>query len=335
MLFCSCQFATDSDPAQSSGVGGPSGTGETGTPEGSTTSTSATTAETTATTSGPTGQTQDPTEGDTTASDESSDTGTIPVGCPEPLPEGWILCEDFEDIADPLTHFPHFAGDGLSLDGPGFDSPTSLVITHQPNVNWSGSLQIRFGEGPEAINVAAPHEAFDEAWVRFRFRSGENWPVDGPGDLLSIEGVTGPASATTFLARVTADPFDTIIYTSAFTCINYDDHACDGIMDWNDLYPVGSRPGSAEVFDPAVVESWHCVVMHARLNDAGQFNGVLETVVDDAMDTQMSDVDYRGVRDDFSFNRLSVTTYISDPQPEPMVRYIDDVVVSAVSIDCE
>ncbi len=327
-MLCSCRFDGDGSPQSTGAFEPPSTTTDEAGTTGPSTAASGTTANDAST------STQDPDDGDTTAFDPT--TGGEPIGCPAPLPVGWILCEDFEQIADPSAHFSRFTGSGVSLGAPGFQSPTALTMTHQPDINWSGSVQIRFGEGPPGAAVVASDQRFDEVWVRLWLRAGEGWPVNGPGDIVSVDGVsTNPAGATTFLARVSADPFETVSFSSALSCVEGDEHVCDGEMDWSDLDPRGFRAGSAELFATDAVEDWHCMVIHARLNDPGASNGVLETVVDGELDTWMTDIDYRGGRSEFAFNRVSLEAYISQPQAQPMRRYIDDVVVATVPIDCD
>ena len=336
-----CAFDV-ADPDPPAGTPGGSGSSQTGDPEDP--------SATTATSSGmpdpdPSGATSagTPTSGtsgdDPTTGSSSDDTGEVEVGCPNPLPPGWILCEDFEGIDDPAAHFATWQGPesppGMDLQGPGHDSPTALQITHQLDVTWSGVVQLRFGDGPPATNVAQPEGSFDEVWVRFHTRVAEGWPIMGPGDLLSVGGVSeSPPGAITFVARVTADQDDPELFSSVRSCIFGSVHNCNGTQDWEFLTDRGSERGSEPVFGD-LAESWTCVVLHARLNTAGQANGVLEVLVEDTLDSQIQNIDYRGTRADFGFNEVRIPTYIEQPMSEPHTRYIDDVVVSATSLDCD
>jgi len=270
-----------SDPA-------PSGSSSSDT--GNAVDSSTTTTPTSATSGG-----SDTTTGGTPSDDDSSgqtpttaDAGTEdpdPIGCPEPLPEGWILCEDFEDIADPTAHFATWEGAGLGLEGPGRDSPTALQITHQADEHWSGFVQIRFGEGPPATEVAQPNARFEEVWVRFHTRVAAGWPIMGPGDVLSVGGVSkDPAGATTFLARVTANQYSPQLFSSAYSCIFWDQHPCTSDQDWGTFALRGTGVGTEPVFGD-LAESWTCVVLHARVNTPGQSNGVLDVLIEETLDS--------------------------------------------------
>jgi len=290
--------------------------------------------------SGPSGpsETDDttPQPGDTgDATGETSGGIDIDIGCPDELPDAWVFCEDFEDIDDPDTHFARWEGPGLALEGPGYDSPTALEITHTANINWSGQAQIRFGQGPAANNIHAPGGLFDEVWVRFRTRVDEDWSIQGPGDVLSVDGVNGNPDALTFLARVTSAPTEDVLRSSAFSCVFYDSHPCTGVNDWNTLQYRGHGVGGTPVFGGPQSIDWTCVVLHARLNTANQADGVTEILVEEQVDSQISTIDFRGIRDDLGFNQVSIPTFNEDPSADDQRRYIDDVVVSTASLDCE
>ena len=89
------------------------------------------------------------------------------------------------------------------------------------------------------------------------------------------------------------------------------------------------------MFEAPTAQDWTCVVMHARLNSPGQQDGVMEILVGDTLDNQLLNLNYRGILGDFGFNRLSLPTYMEFPLEATYRRYIDDVVVSSTSLDCD
>ncbi len=270
---------------------------------------------------------------------ESTETGDLEIdpACPQPLPESWVLCEDFEDVTDLNSEFAGVSGSGLSIGGPGYESLSALQITHFAQQQWSGELRIRFGEGPQANNVVEPDQQFDELWVRMRFRASEGWPVGGPGDLLSIDGVDdSPGWAATFKARISADQAESSIRNSAFTCFLGDEHPCvGGSADWEFLRYLGGQLGAVPVFDASVVEDWHCAVLHARLNTPNNADGLFEVVVDGQPDGSLTNLNFRGWHSDLGFNLISIPTFIEAALQDDHRRYIDDVVISSAALHCE
>jgi len=290
----------------------------------------------TATAGGETSPTLGETTGETTGqtTDETGDVEVKP-GCPDPLPENWVLCEDFEGVGDLASHFSAVDGSGLAIGGPGFESRDALEVTHFAQQNWVGELLIRFGQGPSADNITQPDARFEEVWVRARFRADRGWPVRGPGDLLSVDGVEGPDWAATFKARISAGQSEPAVRNSAFSCVFGSQHPCDGTDDWSLLAYLGGEPGQVVVFDESVVHQWHCAVIHARLNTAGSSDGLLEVLVDGQSDASVTGLDFRGSRSDLGFNVVSIPTYMESALQNDHRRYIDDVVVSTESLDCE
>lgn len=343
LCLAACSFETadtapaDSSPAaETSGGEGDTTTAPTGNPM-STGPGGETSSPSTATTGGETsptvGETTDETTGDTTG--ETGDVNVEP-GCPQPLPDSWVLCEDFEDVGDFSNHFAAVYGSGLAIGGPGYESTEALELTHFAQQSWSGELWIRFGEGPASANTAEPDTQFDEVWTRFRFRADEGWPVQGPGDLLSIDGVAENGGwGATFKARVSAGQAESSIRNGAFTCLFGGSHPCMGANDWDHLSYLGGELGEVPVFAESVAEQWHCAVLHARLNTAGNSNGLLEVAVDGQSDASLPGLDFRGSRSDLGFNMLSIAAFLEAPLQDDHRRYIDDVVVSTEALDCD
>ncbi len=348
LCLAACSFESadttpqDSTPAEdtSGDEGGSTAEPPTGNPMSTGTS-GETSPPTTATTGGETsptvGETSNETTDETTgeATDETGDVEVEP-GCPQPLPDSWVLCEDFEDVGDLGSHFAAVFGSGLAIGGPGYESAEALELTHFAQQSWSGELWIRFGEGPASANTAEPDTQFDEVWTRFRFRADEGWPVQGPGDLLSIDGVAQNGGwGATFKARVSAGQAESSIRNSAFTCLFGGDHPCMGDNDWDHLDYLGGELGEVSVFGEEVAQQWHCAVVHARLNTAGNSNGLVEVAVDGQPDASLTGVDFRGSRSDLGFNMLSIAAFIQTSLQDNHRRYIDDIVVSTESLDCD
>lgn len=270
--------------------------------------------------------------------DDTGDTGDteVPEACPQPLPDGWVLCEDFEDVDGLADHFAAVNGPGIAIGGPGYNSPEALEITHFAQQGWVGQLLIRFGQGPSANNIADPTNRFDEVWVRMRFRAGEGWPGGGPGDLLSVDGVEeNPDWAATFKARISSGQSESSLRNSAFTCVFGNQHLCTGTEDWTVLDYLGGELGQVPVFDESVASEWHCAVLHARLNTSNNSDGLIEVEVDGQADASLTGIDFRGARTDLGFNLIDIPTFTQTPMQNDHRRYIDDLVVSTQALDCE
>lgn len=336
LVGCSFESLSASDPAVSDDETATSS--ETDAVDGHDSSSSSAT-QTDSATSGPdtdppAPSTSGPSETDADPSDDTTGGTDAELGCPDPLPDAWILCEDFEDIDDPSSHFAWWAGAGIALEGPGRESPTAFEVTHFPGESWSGVAEMRFGSGPAANNVAQPDALFDEIWVRFHTRVDDGWPVEGPGDLVELEGIDG-AGAMAFISRASATQDAPQVWSGAYSCVGYDQVYCDGVEDWVDLTWLGGQRGQAAVFAAPTAQEWTCVVMHARLNTPGASDGMMEVRVNGVPDSQVSNLNYRGVLDELGFNRIGLPTFMEVPLQQTHQRFIDDVVVSEERLDCD
>ena len=279
--------------------------------------------------------------GETNPDDDDS-TGDAPnfdpaaPGCPDPLPDEWVLCEDFENVDDPQSYFPRLYGNDIDVEGDGYESNTSLRINHEQGSDWDGLVSMRFGRGgPEHPNVARPNATFEEVWVRFMFRTQEDWPVEGVGDFFDLDSrVADPAWGRAFMARVSSPTWATNLHAGVFSCLFPDFFPCDMENEWTYLQPRGSDQGEAEVFEDDNAESWHCMVVHARVNTPGLADGVLETLVDNDQDAGLYNLDYRGGYDEYGFNAITLPTYFDGDTSEARFRYFDDFVVATVPLEC-
>ena len=106
-------------------------------------------------------ETESPT---TSAPSTTSDTGEPPIdGCPDPLPSGWILCEGFEAIDDPATHFAVWAPteSRFFIDATQAHAGIASLAVQHDNEYYSGSAWIRFGAGPGMARYS-PEARFTE-----------------------------------------------------------------------------------------------------------------------------------------------------------------------------
>ena len=337
-LLVGCFF----DP--SGGTGGDSedtgsASGTTGSPSTSSSTSLSTSASEPSTTGDPDTGSQSSTETSETSptSSEASDTGDPPLeGCPEQLPDGWILCEGFEDIDDPDAHFSLWSspepGDRFAIDSmQAHDGDASLVAQH--DVEWfSGAAWIRFGQGPMQT-PHAPRARFEEVWVRMHLLLEDGWDVGGLGDLIEVNSL-GTNWAHTMSASIDAPSGGDSLRARARTCVSSGVVQCDGQQDWQDLQELGNDPGDTALFDGSASGQWHCIVMHVRLNEPGTSDGVLEISLDGAPEATLDDLDFVGTIEGAGLNALHLSAYRENGPSQAVRRYIDDIVVADVPLDC-
>jgi hypothetical protein len=339
-LLVGCFF----DPSGGTGGDSEDDTGSSGTTSSSSTVSASSSAPSTsasdpsATANPETGSQSSTETSDTTpTSSEASDTGEPPLeGCPEQLPDGWILCEGFEDIPDPGAHFSLWSspppGERFAIDSTqAHDGEASLLAQH--DTDWfSGAAWIRFGEGP-MVTPYSPRARFEEVWVRMHLLLEDGWDVGGLGDLVEVNSL-GTNWAHAMSASIDAPSDGDSLRARARTCVSGGVVQCDGQQDWQSLQELGNDPGETALFDGSASGQWHCIVMHVRLNTPGMNDGLLEVSLDGQPEATLDDLDFVGTIDDAGLNAIHLSAYREGGPPDQVRRYVDDIVVADVPLDC-
>ena len=73
---------------------------------------------------------------------------------------------------------------------------------------------------------------------------------------------------------------------------------------------------------------------YARLNDAGQNNGVLELWINGNLDAQASGLNFLGTFSAYGINAVYVENWWNAGSPVAQERYLDNFVVSTQRIGC-
>lgn len=283
----------------------------------------------------------------------NDDGGTTGVGgtaapCPDPLPESWIFCEDFEDLSDPSeTFFEYADADGAFtlVDGVGASGQRSMVASYTEGREDAGLVLVSIGESPIDQGVRPAHAVdgrFDEIWWRFRVRTQADWPGFGPGRLTRAMSFASPDWSEAFVAHVRsaasredADLLGPTLEAVPETCIDEDAQvACAGYDDEGGLESLGGLVGQSPIFSAESAGEWHCVEVHMAINTIGQADGVLEFFVDGQLENGRSDLDWRGAWNAYGINAVAIENFWPGGAPAPLRRWIDDLVIATDEIGC-
>ncbi len=285
------------------------------------------------------------TETDASATDDGDGTTTTPgestgsdtdvpqgFGCPSPLPSEWIFCSDF-DGGSPEGAFSEWQPDPTRMgvvEDEGLDGSSALEISHDPANVWSGRAVVYFGDSPrEATMVYADDASLPEVWVRIFLRTEANWPSNGPGDLLSIDLETVDGDDIVAVARtpIYTPTLQQVLSVHAQRCFTGMDPGCGAPMS------LGALPGATSVYDVSRSDTWQCIELHVGV-DQGEADGIVELLVDDAQDALRDDYAFLQGFQDNGWNALQITGSWDGGPPQPLRRWIDDVVISRAPIGC-
>src|SRR5256885_9906700 len=97
---------------------------------------------------------------------------------------------------------------------------------------------------------------------------------------------------------------------------------------------LGAQGGVTPLFDASHVGQWYCVEAHARLNDAGQANGVFEFWVNGNLDARVTGLNWVGSYSAYGINAVFFENYWNTSSPVAQDRYFDNIVVGTQPIGC-
>lgn len=277
------------------------------------------------------GDDDDGTDGD----DDDDDTTPPFEACPEPMPDGWIFCEDFEDletVADLESVFAvvDSAGDRLaSTDVAGHSGSRSLRVDYDGINQWNGRVGILFGGLP--FDWTGPAYAADvhadEIWVQFHTRSDDDWPGVPPGQSMRIATLRGvnwtpPAQLNLITVGTNLSPT-----AQAMGCAG-----CSGFDDWGNYPQLTVATATKPVYDDASATQWHCVELRLKLNTPGRADAEIDVFIDGELDASAEAFDWRGSSDE-GWNYVALHHWWSNPGTLVAVdRYYDDLIVSTAPI---
>lgn len=260
--------------------------------------------------------------------------------CPEPLPQTWIFCEDFESIEDPAAVFFEYQSDGgafVLVDDQGASGNHSMRASYHATFEGAGWLSIAFGENP-VVSAERPLYAgtkqFDEVYWRMRIRMQRGWPDVGPRKLTRLTSVADANWAQSMMASLYTNGDEVALAGDPASCVVDGSVSCTGFGDAS-LQPLGLLPGKRPLFSDDYSGQWHCVEGHVRLNTPGEMDGVFEFWVDDELENGRYDLDWRGSWQQYGINLIAVENFWTGGAPEDLDRWIDDIAISTEPIGCE
>lgn len=260
------------------------------------------------------------------------------VGCPDPLPDGWIYCQDFENLGDPFEHFEPYFPDATNFEvgaTAAFSGERSLRIRYtEAGDDWSGEAWVRFGDAGNAGPVFASGEVFEEIWARVYVRTQDDWAGGGFGEVFGLDALEGAANARVAVVNVASVPANEFLTMQTRSCVVDGALPCDGNQDWNTDRVLQNLGGSTVVADVEQGPMWHCLVLHVALNEVGMTDGFAELIVDGVEDIVFYDLDLRGTWDQTGLNTLRLESSWPGGPAAPVERYVDDLVIAAAPLDC-
>jgi hypothetical protein len=259
---------------------------------------------------------------------------------------GWIWCDDFEqDRLGRYFEYDNSGGNFVRIAGVGVGGSIGMrgrwVNTGQPQAS-AGSLHLAFGKTPQSYfrPVDAGTAIYRDVYWRMYVRFQPGW-VGGGADKLSRATVF--ASSTSWAQAMIAHVWsgtDPGAYQNYLVLDPASGTDASGNLrttkynDFDNLRWLGGVYSATPVFDANHRERWQCVEARAKLNDAGQSNGLFELWIDGVLEARRSGLNWLGAFSAYGINAVFFENFWNAGTTRVQERYFDNIIVSTQPIGC-
>jgi hypothetical protein len=261
--------------------------------------------------------------------------------CDAAKPE-WIFCDDFE--TDRLGSYFEYVNPDSSFsltDSVGVLGSAGMRAHFDKGQIDAGSLKLALGRTPTPYMhpVDSGTAVYREIYWRVYLRNDSTWTGGGGDKLSRAQVLVTPQWAQAMGAPVWSsggttpdanylviDPYSGTNLTGALSTTTYN--------DFPNLRWLGVARSVTPIFDSSHVGRWYCIEAHARLDDAGQANGVFELWIDDWLEARRTNLNWVGQVTNYGLNAVFFENYWNAGSPAAQSRYMDNIVVSTQRIGC-
>jgi hypothetical protein len=248
----------------------------------------------------------------------------------------WLWCDDF-DSETTLTDGSYFevsrrGGFGVTTDE-AFAGAGSVKGTYSPEEPGYGGVKFSFGRTQVGAKRYLDRD-FEEVYWRVYHKVKTGW--QGTGMKMSRATIfTGPNWQQAAIGHiweggthgVGMDPVSGV-EGNRVTTTTYNDFAN---MRW-----LGKKNGSVEIYAPQNNERWFCIEAHMKLNTPGRKDGIMEFWIDDQLQAQSTNLNWRGSYTEYGINAVLLENYLNNGKGpgQQQSRLFDNFVVSTQRIGC-
>lgn len=254
----------------------------------------------------------------------------------------WIWCDDFDtDRTASYYEYSDAGGNFVRQAGVGINGSTAMHAHYTQGTVDIGYLHLAVGKTPSSYlrPVGAGTATYRELYWRLYVRYAPGWTGGGGNKLTRAVSMAKADLSEAAFAHVWSgqdgtaganqlyiDPASGTDSAGNLLTVGYNDFAH---MRW-----LGARGSTLTLFDSAHIGPWYCVEVHAKLNDPGSANGVMQLYINGTLQAQDTGMNWVGDFTAYGFNVVMLENYWNAGAPRNEDRYIDNFVVSTQPIGC-
>ena len=255
---------------------------------------------------------------------------------------GWIWCDDFEqNRLSSYFEYDSAGGNFVRAAGVGYAGSTGMRAHWNTAQQSAGSLHLAMGQTPDPYfrAVDAGTANYREVYWRMYVRDQAGW-TGGGGDKLSRAIVfansnwSEAAIAHVWSGTSSGPNGNSLVIDPASGTDPSGNLLTTGYNDFTHLTWLGQGQTVTPIFDAAHVGQWYCVEAHAKLNTAGNSDGVFELWINGSLETQRTALNFLGSFSSYGINAVYFENYWNAGSVATQERYFDNIVVSTQRVGC-
>jgi len=271
--------------------------------------------------------------GDVSHDEEGEDGGGEAGTCPEPLPESWIFCDDFEEgsVAERYFEFGDNDGDFRRVDTEANSGDYCMEVHWQEGEVGAGGFKVTFGRNPIGTQYRTD-EDFNEIYWRMYVKHQPDWQ-GSPGKLSRATSFWRSDWSQAMIAHLWSS--GDVLLGDPVRCVSGGTPVCEGYNDFSNMSWLGQMPGETPIFSTSDAGRWRCIEGHVILNTPGESDGVFEFWIDGNLENRRDDFNWRGSWSEYGINAVFFENYWNDGSVADQRRWFDDVVIATERIGCD
>lgn len=206
----------------------------------------------------------------------------------------------------------------------------SMELFYAKGKQGVGGRKLLFGDAPFGKPLRKG-EKFTDVYWRIYVKHQKGW-TGAPAKMSRATGFASSSWTQAFILHVWSGAGSTLTLDPA-RGVRDGQIVTTKYNDFANLKWIGNSPsGTFPVHATEESGRWICVEARLKLNTPGKADGVAQLWVDGRLDTERSNMDFRGTYEAHTINAVLLESYWNDGSPSDQYRWYDDFVVSTKPI---
>jgi len=239
----------------------------------------------------------------------------------------------YDDFDDDKQQEQYAEKNGETTDEIQFgDAGKSLRMHYPKGGRGIGGRKVFFGDSPTYRSQTARRtETFTDVYWRIYVKHQHGWTGGGPAKLSRATSLVPPGWRQAMIAHVWSS--GEALTLDPASGVRGDHVVTTKYNDFSNLKWLGNNPASRfKLHSTGESGRWVCVEARVKLNTPDKRDGLNELWIDDRLEAERRNLDWRGSYTEHGINAVFLEAYWNRGSPIDQSRWIDNFVVSTKPI---